>query len=63
MVSVALLRGLLIFCGGCSIGVLISFWNYGVNTIVTWRRIREFYGRRRPLRRQAPSLRLGMQHE
>jgi hypothetical protein len=38
MVSVALLRGLLIFCAGCSIGVLISFWNYGVNTIVTWRR-------------------------
>ncbi len=48
MVSVAPLRRLLIFCVGCSIGVLITFWNYGVNTIVTWRCIRGFYGRRRP---------------
>ena len=67
--GVALLRGLVLFCAACSIGVLInlsfahrlfsaglpwylaglsgvaisSVWNYGVNTIVTWRRTREFY--------------------
>ena len=67
--GVALLRGIVIFCTACSIGVLInlsfaqrllsaglpwyfaglsglaisSFWNYGVNAIVTWRRTREFY--------------------
>jgi dolichol-phosphate mannosyltransferase len=67
--GVALLRGIVIFCIACSVGVLInlsfaqrllsaglpwyfaglsglaisSFWNYGVNAIVTWRRSREFY--------------------
>jgi dolichol-phosphate mannosyltransferase len=67
--GIALLRGIVIFCAACSIGVLInlsfahrllsaglpwyfaglsglaisSFWNYGVNAIVTWRRTREFY--------------------
>jgi dolichol-phosphate mannosyltransferase len=67
--GMALLRGIVIFCTACSVGVLInlsfahrllsaglpwyfaglsglaisSFWNYGVNAIVTWRRTREFY--------------------
>jgi dolichol-phosphate mannosyltransferase len=67
--GIALLRGIVIFCIACSVGVLInlgfaqrllsaglpwyfaglsglaisSFWNYGVNAIVTWRRSREFY--------------------
>ncbi len=67
--GLALLRGVVIFCVACSMGVLInlsfahrllsaglpwyfaglsglaisSFWNYGVNAIVTWRRTREFY--------------------
>jgi dolichol-phosphate mannosyltransferase len=64
----ALLRGIVVFCAACSVGVLInvsfadrllsaglpwylaglsglaisSFWNYGVNAIVTWRRTKEF---------------------
>src|SRR6202522_4623049 len=67
--GIALLRGFVIFCAACTVGVLInhsfarrllaadlpwylaglsgvaisSFWNYGVNTIVTWRRTRGFY--------------------
>jgi dolichol-phosphate mannosyltransferase len=68
--GIALLRGFVIFCVACSMGVLInlsfarrllaadlpwylaglsglaisSVWNYAVNTIVTWRRTRGFYG-------------------
>jgi dolichol-phosphate mannosyltransferase len=67
--GIVLLRGIVIFCTACSLGVLVnlsfahrllsaglpwylagfsgvaisSFWNYGVNTIVTWRRNRGFY--------------------
>jgi dolichol-phosphate mannosyltransferase len=66
--GMALLRGIVVFCVACSVGVLInvsfadrllsaglpwylaglsglaisSFWNYGVNAIVTWRRTKEF---------------------
>jgi dolichol-phosphate mannosyltransferase len=68
--GIALLRGFIIFCAACTVGVLInlsfarrllaadlpwylaglsglaisSVWNYGVNTIVTWRRTRGSYG-------------------
>jgi dolichol-phosphate mannosyltransferase len=68
--GIALLRGFVIFCVACTLGVLInlsfarrllaadlpwylaglsglaisSVWNYAVNTIVTWRRTRRFYG-------------------
>jgi dolichol-phosphate mannosyltransferase len=67
--GIGLLRGIVIFCAACSIGVLInlsfahrllsaglpwyfaglsglaisSFWNYGVNAILTWRRTVELY--------------------
>ena len=79
--GIALLRGFVIFCAGCTVGVLInlsfarrllaadlpwylaglsglaisSVWNYAVNTIVTWRRTRGFYGSA-PVAAPAPKL-------